>query len=61
MALELTQSNYNFAIHRLRLLLSEPLKLGSESEIEMMLHARFVEDYEVSRAGKAFEPYYLET
>lgn len=60
--LELTQANYNYAIHRLQVLLSAPSKLGSPEDVAIFELTHFIEDYETARRNESnvFEPYYLE-
>lgn len=58
--MEQTLANYNLAIAVLGNLLDSSHKIGSKEDIEIMRLGRFIEDFEVSRQGQAFEPYYVE-
>lgn len=61
--MEPTQANYNLAIHRIQVLLSNPSKLGSPEDVEIFELAHFIEDYEMLRnaESKTFEPYIYES
>lgn len=60
MTLDFTQASYNFAITRIAALLNKPSKPGSSEDAEIADLGRFIEDFETSRKGTAFEPYYVE-